>query len=195
MTKIQPRPGLPANAQLVFKGTIFEIWQWPQKMFDGSTKIFEKAWRFPGLEIVATLGDKIIIEEEDQPDHKNTINLPSGRADHSNNILKEAKRELLEETGCVSDNWTLFYKHGEEYRVMHEVYYYLARDCRQVQEQQLDAGGEKIKIKLITFEEFLNLPQEPRFCAAPNFINYLLKLKNDKQKMKEFKNLLFIKPV
>lgn len=192
MIKITSRPGLPANAKLVFKGTIFEIWQWPQKMFDGSTKIFEKAWRWPGLEIIATVGDKIIIEEEDQPDHRNTLNLPSGRADHSTDILEEAKRELLEETGCVSDSWTHFYKHNEEHRVMHEVHYYIARNCQKVQAQRLDPGGERIRIKLVTFEEFLNLTEEPRFCTTPNFVNYLMRLQNDQRKMKEFRDLIFL---
>jgi hypothetical protein len=36
MTKIHQ--GLPENAKLAFKGERFEVWQWEQTMYDGSTK-------------------------------------------------------------------------------------------------------------------------------------------------------------
>jgi hypothetical protein len=47
------RPGIPENAKLAFKGIIFEVWQWEQKMFDGSIEIFERIWRSPSVNILA----------------------------------------------------------------------------------------------------------------------------------------------
>src|SRR3989338_9450986 len=128
MEHIKPRKGIPSNAKLAFKGVIFEVWQWEQEMFDGTTQIFERVWRFPTVEIIATVGDKILIEEQDQPDYKNSITLVSGRADQSDDVLKEAKRELMEETGCESDEWSLLLKHTGETKVLREVYYFIARN-------------------------------------------------------------------
>jgi ADP-ribose pyrophosphatase len=183
------RSGIPVEAKLVFKGVIFEVWQWQQKMFDGTAKTFERIWRPPTVEVIATVGSKILIEYQDQPDNKNIVNLVSGRADQGTDMLEEAKRELLEETGYQSNDWRLFWKHGGSGKVLHDVYFFIARDCKKVSEQKLDAGA-KIETKLISFEDFLELPNEPRFRTSPQFVNYLLQLKFDAKKREEFKNLL-----
>lgn len=190
MENFNLQKNLPNNAKLIFKGLIFEIWQWEQEMFDGTKQTFEKAWRIPTVEIIATVGDKILIEEQDQPDRKNTINLVGGRADQGQDVLEEAKRELLEETGCESNDWSLFLKYNRGGKVIHDMYCFIARDCRKIQEQNLDAG-EKIRTKLIGFEEFLKLTEEPRFLVSPDFINYLLRLQFDNRKKEEFRKLLF----
>lgn len=187
---MRSRKGLPSHAYCVFKGKIFEVWQWEQEMFDGSTQVFEKIWRPPTVEIIATVGDEIIIEEQDQPDRKDNINLPSGRADQSENILKEVKRELLEETGYESDDWLHFLTHGGTGKVIHESHYFIARNCKKVKEPELDAG-EKIQIKFMTFEEFIMLTEEPRFWAAPEFVNHLIRLQHDPAKKEELRKLLF----
>lgn len=182
---------LPDNAKRVFKGVIFDVYQWEQEMFDGSTTIFEKVKRPPTVEIIATVGDKILIEEQDQPDRKNNVNLVSGRVE-SEDILSEAKRELLEETGYASDDWTLYFKHDNHGKVIHDVYYYIARNCKKISEPNLDAG-EKIETKLITFEEFIRLSEEPNFWVGPEFVIHLLRIQMNPGKKEEFRNLLFPK--
>lgn len=190
MEKNKPRKGLPAEARLVFKGVIFEVWQWDQKMFDGTVKVFEKIWRVPTVEVIATMDGKILIEEQDQPDRPDNINMVSGRADMDEDPLVEAKRELLEETGCESKDWTLFRTESPSGKVMHETYYFIARNCAKVKEPELDAG-EKIGVKLISFEDFIMLSEEPRFWASPNFISYLRQLQHDPKKKEEFRKLIF----
>ena len=59
-----------------------------------------------------------------------------------------------------------------------------------MKEPQLDAG-EKIRTKLITFDDLLLLPQESRFWVTPEFINYLLHVQSDENKKTEFRKLLF----
>ncbi len=59
-----------------------------------------------------------------------------------------------------------------------------------MKEPQLDAG-EKIRTKLITFDDLLLLPQEPRFWVSPEFVNYLLQAQFDENKKAEFRKLLF----
>lgn len=189
MKDTKPRKGLPANAKLVFKGVIFEVWQWEQKMFDGTKQIFEKIWRSPTVEVIATVGNKILIEKQDQLDRKNNINLPGGRADQGKDVLEEAKRELLEETGYQSNDWVLLLKHGRDGKIIHEVYFFIARNCKKVQKQNLDAG-EKIQTKLISFADFLKLAEEPKFWSSPEFVNYLCLQSKGKEK-KKFEKLLF----
>lgn len=184
------REGLPPHAKRVFKGEIFEVWQWEQEMFDGSTHTFENIWRYPTVEVIATVGDKIIIEEQDQPDRKNIISLVSGRADQSEDMLAEAKRELLEETGCQSNDWQLLWKEKSSGKILHDVHFFVARDCVQVQEQHLDAG-ERITTKLVSFDEFLVLTEEPRFWISQRFINHLLHMQMDTIKKEEFRKMIF----
>ncbi len=159
-------------------------------MFDGTTATFEKIWRPSTVEVIATVGDKIIIEEQDQPDRPNNINFPSGRVESEENVLGEAKRELLEETGYQSDDWSLFLKHGKVGKVMHEIHYFIARNCKKVKEPELDAG-EKIRTKLITFDELLALADKPNFWVPEEFISCLLLLQLDPAKKGEFRKLLF----
>ncbi|MGC9599406.1 MAG: NUDIX hydrolase [Minisyncoccia bacterium] len=186
----KPRPGLPPNARLVFKGVIFEVWQWEQKMFDGTTEIFEKIWRPPTVEVIATVGDKILIEEQDQPDRPHNINFPGGRADKGDAPLAEAKRELLEETGYESADWQLFMQHASDGKVIQDGHFFIARNCKKTKEPHLDPG-EKIATKLVTFDELIALADEPRFWIFPEFIYYLLRLRLDPAKKQEFKALLF----
>jgi ADP-ribose pyrophosphatase len=186
----KPRKGLPENARLIFKGVLFEVWQWEQAMFDGSTEIFERIWRCPTVEIIATVGDKIMIEYQDQPDRKDNVNLPSGRADKGDDPLEEAKRELLEETGYASNEWELFLQHGSGGKVINEIYYFIARDCKKVKEPELDAG-EKIEMKFITFDELLRLADEPRFWAPPEFVTYLVRAQTNTEKKEAFRKRIF----
>ena len=179
------------NAKRVFKGVIFDVWQWEQEMFDGSTATFEKVSRPATVEVIATVGDKILIEQQDQPGRMNNVNLVSGRME-SDDMLAEAKRELLEETGYASEDWELFMKHDNRGKVLHDVYYFIARNCKKVQEPQLDAG-ERIETKLISFEELINLSNEPRFWVGPEFIIRLLRMQMDPKQKEEFRKKLFPK--
>ena len=53
---------LPENAKLTFKGEIWKVYQWPQKMFDGTTATFEGLkHRKNGVKIIAIHQGKIIM--------------------------------------------------------------------------------------------------------------------------------------
>lgn len=184
------RKGIPENAALVFKGVIFEVWQWQQEMFDGTIQTFEKIWRQPTIEVIATVDDKIIIAEQDQPDRKNSITLIGGRAEEDEEPLETAKREFLEETGYQSDDWSLLLQHGKDGKVIHEMYYFIAKNCKKTQEPNLDAG-EKIQLKFVSFDDFIKLTEEQRFWVSPEFIIYLLKLQSNELNKEKFRKLLF----
>jgi hypothetical protein len=105
--------------------------------------------------------------------------------------LEEAKRETLEETGYASDDWELIREEGKKSgKIIWDSFYYVARNCKKVQEQELDAG-EKIELRFISFEEFLALADEPRFRTSVEFLLFLKELRDDKDKREIFRKKLF----
>ena len=111
---------IPKQAKKVFSGEIFDVYQWPQKMYDGSTANFEMIKRANTALIIPILEDKILMIEEQQPGKKYDHTLVGGRQEKNETILACAKREFLEETGltgklifCGVNHKTDFSKQGE----------------------------------------------------------------------------------
>jgi len=180
----------PSNAKRVFKGKIYEVWQWDQKMFDDSTEVFEGLKRPDTVEVIATAGGKILLQEQQQPQSPEVFfSLPGGRADHGETPIKEIQRELLEETGYVSDDWQEWKAVKPHRKNDYTIRYFIARNCRLQQAPQLDAG-EKITTKLIAFEELLALSDNPAF-RGNEFIVWLLRLRLNPAEQEKFKKLLF----
>ncbi len=170
---------LPPHARKVFAGEIFTIWQWEQEMYDGSVEIFEKAFRPDTVQVFAMMGEDVLFAEEEQPDRDTPFySLFGGRMDvPGEDPLVAAKRELLEEAGLTSDDWELLLQHEQTGKLCWTTYTFVARDCRKVADQQLDAG-EKVAIQRLPIVQFLDeILQHPRFrtvdvtralCDKPN---------------------------
>jgi 8-oxo-dGTP pyrophosphatase MutT (NUDIX family) len=181
---------LPQNAKCVFKGVIFEVWQWRQKMFDGSYSIFERLKRPDTCQVIPIVGDKILIQMQEQPDTVRPFpSLPGGRRDGKETALQAAKRELLEESGYASIDWKLWKKQQPHSKIIWMAYTFVARNCKKIQKSCPDAG-EKTKAKLIEFDEFLKLSDNPDFYEK-ELVGVLHRAKFDKKYQKEFKKLLF----
>lgn len=181
---------LPKKAKKVFKGNIFEIYQWPQKMFDGTIKTFEMAKSMDGVGVIATVGKKIVLLKQKQPGTKWYYTLPGGYLDDPKETARQgALRELREETGMIPEHikyWKSFERGG---RVISYVFMYIARNCQIICNQQLD-GGEKIEIEYRTFEEFLELSDNPKF-HHPRMMMEMLKARMSKENKAAFKKLIF----
>lgn len=188
----QNKNQLPKNAKLVFKGEIFEVWQWKQKMFDGSVEVFERLKRPNTAQIIPVVGDKILIQTQKQPDRlKSFISIPGGRCELDEKPFESAKREFLEETGYVSKNWRLWKKQNPAGKIIWTVYTYIAKDCFYKQPPELDAG-EKITTHLVNFDEFLMLSEDKTFYES-ELKSHLLRARFDEKFRKEFYELLFEK--
>lgn len=181
---------LPKNAKRVFEGVIFEVWQWKQKMFDGSFETFEKLKRADTVNIIGTVGEKIIVLRQKQPDWEEyKVAVPGGRVDKGETPLQAAKRELFEETGYVSDNWILWKKRNPYGKMIWTVYNFIARDCKYIRKPATDAG-ERIKTRIVNFKEFLMFSERPDFHEGE--LKYsLLRARHDRKYRKGFKKLLF----
>jgi ADP-ribose pyrophosphatase len=180
----------PENAKRVFQGEIFDVWQWEQKLFDGSTATFECIERPDTVSVIAAVGEKIIVQEQEQPDRSAFFSVPGGRVDHdAKDPLAQAKRELLEETGFISDDWEKWRTAQPSHRIVYRAHYFIAHNCRNTQEPQLEAG-ERIVNKLVTFEEFLRIAADERFRDMA-LANMLLRLQLNPRECEAFRRLLF----
>ncbi|HLC87517.1 MAG TPA: NUDIX hydrolase [Patescibacteria group bacterium] len=180
----------PPQAKRVFKGMIFDVYQWEQEMYDGSTHTFEKIIRPDTVLVIpVTEDDKIIICEQEQP-HRNKpyLSLISGRVEENELPEEAAKRELLEETGFEAKELILFDKHEVSHKIAWTIYTYIAKGCKKVAEQDLDPG-EKIRCDFITFEEFIELLASKKVDDIHLTVK-ALEAKLDTKKMEEFKSLL-----
>ena len=159
-------------------------------MFDGSVEVFERLRRPNTAIIITTVGNKILIQKEQQPDREAPfLTLPGGRCEWGEDPLKAAKRELLEETGYESSNWTLWKEIRPYHKIDWTVYLFIARQGRKVQEPHHDAG-EKITAQLVDFEHFL-LFSEDESLRNKELVEILLRARLDPGKKEELHGLLF----
>lgn len=84
----------------------------------------------------------------------------------------------------------LLFVHEERGKVVTDAAWFIARDAAATHRPTPDPG-ERIGIRLITFEELLLLSDEPRFWVHPRFVRYLFELRLDAQKQEVFRTLLF----
>ncbi len=181
---------MPANAKMVFRGKIFEVWQWEQKMYDGTTAIFERLRRPDTTQIIAVVGDTILFQKQEQPHRSASFrSLPGGRVEEGEDSLSGAKRELLEETGYASEDWILWREDCPVAKMDWTIYTYVARNCRKVAEQNLDAG-ERIENFFIDFEEFLALSDDADFYDR-ELAAFLYRARFDAAAREKFRGLLF----
>ncbi len=155
---------IPNDAKKVFSGVIFDVYQWPVKMYDGSIVMYEKVKRLDSVGIIAvTQEKKIIVLVQRQPGITGEfIGLPSGRVERGENPFSAAKREFREETGYESREWNLWDCAQPLEKVDWASYTFIARNCQLSSQPMLDPG-ERINLKMVGYEEFIELVFKPYF--------------------------------
>lgn len=159
----------------MFSGEIYDVYQWPQEMYDGTTATFEMLSRADTVKIIAVLTpeeqaclnnvvkittsteDRIVITKQKQPRKDWFYDYPGGRVDAEDaDELAGAKRELLEEAGLEFANWKLVDVKQPFNKIDWLVYTFVASGLVRQSEQHLD-GGELIKVELATIPEIQEL--------------------------------------
>ncbi len=182
---------IPDQAKNVFKGKIFDVYQWEQEMFDGSKEIFEMIKRTATVEIIPTVNNKIFFADQEQPSKGKFCSLFGGRVDKEEPWLDAAKRELREEAGMESDDWELLHVFEPYSKIDWQIPLYAARNVRLVDEQNLDPG-EKISIKECLFENLDTIVTDEKF-RGQEFAFYFLSMKlTNPTKLQELKKKLGI---
>lgn len=102
---------------------------------------------------------EIILAIEPRVFTKDTVDigLPAGYVENNEKPIESAKRELLEETGYISEEFiyigSFYQDQGCSEALNH---YYIAKNCKKVRNQSLDEG-EFIKYILVSMEELEDL--------------------------------------
>lgn len=183
---------MPLDAKLVFKGVVFDVYQWEQEMFDGTKATFERLKRADtALVIPVTSEGKIMLAAQEQPGKAPFLGLVGGRLDPGEDPLEAAQRELLEETGYEAGEMVLWRALQPVSKLDWVIYTFIAKDCRKVAEQKLDAG-EKIELKFLDFEEFVETATADGSFTEIETLTELLRAKADPAKMADLKKLFGI---
>lgn len=158
---------VPAGAEKVFTGIIYDVYHWQQQLFDGTTTTFEMLKRPDTVKTLAVKDDKLVVLEQEQPNQKVFYDIPGGAHDQeSETELEAAKRELREETGLTSASWRLLSVRQPNPKIDQLVYTFLATDCMASGMSTLDSG-EKIKIMPLPFGEAKEILSSPRARFSP----------------------------
>ncbi len=179
---------LPENAKLVFKGEIFDVYQWEQEMYDGTKEIFEKLKRPDTVVIFPVLPDgRILLTKQEQPGKKPFIAATGGRVDEGEDLLTAAKRELLEESGYEAGEFMVWDAQQPVGKIDWAVFTFVAKGLKKVADLNLDSG-EKIEPFAVTFDELMELACEKDFYEEEVKIKFL-EAKLDPKKMEGLREL------
>lgn len=186
----QPKQPIPAHAKRVFKGIIFDVYQWEQGMFDGTRAIFEKLKRPDTVVVFPVLPDgKIILTEQEQPGKVPFISAPCGRVEEGEDTLTAAKRELLEESGYIAENFILWEARHPVSKIDWVVYVFVAKGLKKISDIEPDSG-EKIKLMPLALEEVIEkATDENIYFPGQGTIMKFMEAKYDPQKKKELVEL------
>jgi ADP-ribose pyrophosphatase len=162
---------VPEQATQVFKGVIYDVYQWQQPMFDGSRKTYEMLKRPDTVKVIAIQDGQIVAIKDEQPGLPPKLTLPGGRNDvPTEDELAAAKRELHEETGLRFAHWKLIWVEQHQNKVESFVYTFLATDLLDQDAPTLDKGGEKISVTLMSFADAKKMAETRTDHYWPNDI-------------------------
>ena len=165
---------IPDHARQVFHGVRYDVYQWEQELYDGTTKMFEAVKRPDTVEALVIVGDKILIQEEEQPHvPRPFLSLPGGCVDEGEDHETAMSRELLEETGYAVETWELFHAQAPLQSVQWDMYVYIGRGARRMTEPHPDAG-ERITPRLVSFHELLDLVDRGELYRFEQTLRFLL---------------------
>ena len=179
---------IPEEAKKVFKGILFDVYQWEQEMFDGTKAIFEKLKRPDTVVVFPVLPDgRIILTKQEQPGKEPFIGATGGRVDEGEDILSAAKRELLEESGYEAEEFVLWDAQHPVGKVDWVVYTFIAKGLKKVADPHPDIG-EKIELMKVTLDELIEISLDKKF-EEKEIVFKFHEAKFDSEKKEELKEL------
>jgi ADP-ribose pyrophosphatase len=164
------------NGEKVFSGVRFDVYQWKQKVFDGSVETYETIKRKDSVIVLPVVGNEVYLVNESQPHVEGSwLGVVAGGVEDGEDLEAAARREMLEETGMTFKNLCLVdvqqYMPGIEWFG----YIFVATDFVSQESQSLEVG-EKIELMKVTTEKLIELVKARAFRRfRPKFIeDYIL---------------------
>ena len=155
MKKVVPLDAVlvPETAKKVFEGVLYDVYQWPQTVFDGSTQTYEMIKRHDTVSVICIVNDQIIVVDDEQLHTGIHQKFPAGFVEQTDpNTLNAAQREIVEETGYSFKNWRLIKVVQPLDGIEWLVYVYLAWQV--IDKVEASPGpAEKVTVKLMDFNK------------------------------------------
>ena len=159
---------------LVLDGNLLKVYRDTVRLPDGSQGEREYI-RHPGAVAIVALTDdrRLLLERQYRyPPRREFIEIPAGKIDRGEPPLATAKRELLEETGYVAEEWTrLCVIHTAIGYTDEAIELYLARKLT-LKDRKLDPG-EFLDTFLVPFDEAVAMVRDGRISDAKSVIGVL----------------------
>ena len=180
---------IPSRAKHVFKGILFDVFQWKQRTYNGSDKIFESV-RYPDGAIILPLDSEgnIYYGRQKQPRGKVFYGLIGGTVEKNETPLQTAKRELEEEAGLKSTQWSKLFSRKVAGNIEMSIHYFIAKNCILTGKKNEDLG-ERIKLLKSSIDFFFEEIVSDETFRDLEFKSYLYSTLT-KAKAKELKTLL-----
>jgi ADP-ribose pyrophosphatase len=163
------------SGEQVFDGVLLKVHRDEVRLPDGGTGIREYI-RHPGAVAIVPLFDdgRVLLERQFRyPHNRDFLEIPAGKIDPGEAHLDTAKRELLEETGYVAEEWTRIGVIHTAIAFTDEAIELFTAKKLTLKGRQLDAG-EFLETQLLEFQEALKMIRDGRITDAKTVAALLL---------------------
>ena len=143
-------------------------------MFNWKIKTFEKVERPDIIDIIASTSEwKILILEEKQPWRDVFYWLVGWTCENNENPIETAKRELIEETWMISDDWEKFWSFKISSKLAYESHIFIAKNCKKITNQDLEIW-ENIWVFKTSISEFEKMISDWKVLSSKTAYCFLL---------------------